>query len=59
VALERIICKAKKGFKNVFTPEQILKKMDLNGGTLKYEGIAILNDVEAASYNGNKSQYRN
>jgi hypothetical protein len=33
--------------------------MDLNGGTLNYEGIAILNDVEAASYNGNKSRYRN
>jgi len=60
VALEAIISEAKKWLrKNVFTPEQILKQMDLSGGTLNYEGISILNKVEAASFNGNRQRLRN
>ena len=35
--------------KNVFTPSTILKQMDIHGGTLNYEGITVLNDVETAS----------
>jgi FtsZ-binding cell division protein ZapB len=35
--------------KNVFTPSAILKQMDIRGGTLNYEGLTVLNDVETAS----------
>jgi hypothetical protein len=35
--------------KNVFTASEILKQMDIRGGTLNYEGISVLNDVEAAA----------
>jgi hypothetical protein len=38
--------------KNVFTPVEILRQMDIRGGTLNYEGLSILNDVEAAAYKG-------
>jgi hypothetical protein len=47
--------KHRNGFKKCFHSG---KQMDLNGGTLNYEGITILNDVEAASYNGSKNRYR-
>lgn len=57
MALNSIICHAKKWLrKNVFTPEQILKQMDLHGGTLNYEGISILNKIEAAPYTGNNTR---
>ena len=35
--------------KNVFTPSEILKQMDIRGGTLNYEGLSVLNDVETAA----------
>jgi hypothetical protein len=35
--------------RNVFTPKKLLKKMDLHGGTLNYEGILIINKIEVAS----------
>jgi len=60
MALNSIICHAKKWLrKNVFTPEQILKQMDLHGGTLNYEGISILNKIEAAPCTGNNTRYTN
>jgi hypothetical protein len=56
IGFEAIMSEAKKWLKNnVFTTEQILKQMDLSGGTLNYEGISILNNVEAASYKGDRS----
>jgi hypothetical protein len=33
--------------------------MDIRGGTLNYEGIAVLNDVENAAYRGNKRRNHN
>ncbi len=33
----------------------ILKQMDIHGGTLSYEGISVLNDVEAAAFTGIKN----
>jgi hypothetical protein len=52
VALHALIKEAKSWLrKNVFCPIEILKQMDLHGGTLNYKGIGVLNDVEsAASY---------
>ncbi len=51
VALHAQIKEAKSWLrKNVFSPIEILKQMDLRGGTLNYEGIGVLNDVESASY---------
>jgi hypothetical protein len=35
--------------KNVFTASEILKQTDIRGGMLNYEGIGVLNDVEAAA----------
>jgi hypothetical protein len=35
--------------KNVFTLVEILCNMDIRGGTLNYEGLSVLNDVEAAA----------
>jgi hypothetical protein len=35
--------------KHVFNPAAILKQMDLRGGTLNYEGLSVLNDVESAA----------
>jgi hypothetical protein len=29
--------------------------MDIHGGTLSYEGISVLNDVEAAAFTGIKN----
>jgi hypothetical protein len=53
VALEEVISEAKKWLrKNVFVPAAILKQMDLRGGTLNYEGIKVLNDVEASATDG-------
>jgi hypothetical protein len=60
MALNSIICHTKKCLrKNVFTPEQILKQMDLHGGTLNYEGILKLNKIEVASCTGNNTRYTN
>ncbi len=60
IALDAIISEAKKWLhKNVFTPEQILKQRDLNGGMLNYEGISILNNVESEYYKGDARQTRN
>jgi hypothetical protein len=43
IAQKRIIESSKKWLrKNVFTPYNILKRMDFAGGTLSYEGIEIL-----------------
>jgi hypothetical protein len=43
VAVYSIITHAKKQLrKSVFTPEKILKQMDLHGGRLHYEGISII-----------------
>jgi hypothetical protein len=52
VALHALIKEAKSWLrKNVFCPIEILKQMDLHGGTLNNKGIGVLNDVEsAASY---------
>jgi hypothetical protein len=59
VAFDSIISSAKQWiWKNIFTLELILKQMDLHGGTLNYEGITILNKIEAAYYTGDKQQYR-
>ncbi len=43
----------------MFTLEQILKQIDLNGGMLKYEGICILNNAEAASFHRIGIKYKN
>jgi hypothetical protein len=60
IALDAIISRAKKWLrKNVFTLEQILKQMDLNGGMLNYEGISILNNVESEYYKGDAKRIRN
>ncbi len=60
IVLEEVINKAKSWLrKNVFKPSEVLKQMDLRGGTLNYEGISVLNDVEASSYVGNKKRIRN
>jgi hypothetical protein len=59
-AFNRIIGETKKLLRiNAFTPVKVLIQMDLNGGTLQYEGIFILNNVEAASFNGDKLCYIN
>jgi hypothetical protein len=59
VALEEVIAESKKWLRqNVFKPSEILKQMDLRGGTLNYEGISVLNDVEASAYTGSKSRLR-
>lgn len=39
---------------NVYTLAEILKQMDIHGGTLNYEGNSVLNDVESASLTGVK-----
>jgi hypothetical protein len=50
--MEAIVAEAKKWLRNnVFKPSEILRQMDIRGGTLNYEGIKVLNDVEAA-YSG-------
>jgi butyrate kinase len=55
VALHALIKEAKSWLrKNVFSPIEILKQMDLRGGTLNYEGIGVLNDVESAAMAGGK-----
>ncbi len=60
VALEEVIAESKKWLRNnVFKPSEILKQMDLRGGTLNYEGIKVLNDVEASASDGNKRRMRN
>jgi len=60
IALDAIVSEAKKWLrKNVFTPEQILKQMDLNGGTLNYEGISILNNIESEYYKGDAKRVHN
>ena len=46
IAFEEIIKEAKRWLcKNVFTPVEILRQMDIRGGTLNYEGLSVLNDV--------------
>jgi hypothetical protein len=59
VALPAVIKEAKLWLrKYVFHPRSILKQMDLRGGTLNYEGIAVLNDVESAAMDsGKRRQY--
>jgi hypothetical protein len=60
VALEEVISELKKWLRNnVFKPAEILKQMDICGGTLNYEGIKVLNDVEASGFGGNKKRIRN
>jgi hypothetical protein len=60
IAFEEIINQCKTWLRrNVFKPEEILKQMDLRGGTLNYEGLKVLNDVEASAYIGNKKRIRN
>ncbi len=50
IALEVVISQSKKWLRNnIFTPHEMLKQMDLRGGTLNYEGISVLNDVEASA----------
>jgi hypothetical protein len=59
VALEEVIAESEKWLRqNVFKPSEILKQMDLRGGTLNYEGISVLNDVEASAYTASKSRLR-
>mmetsp|Transcript_17010 Transcript_17010/g.24234 ORF Transcript_17010/g.24234 Transcript_17010/m.24234 type:complete len:220 (-) Transcript_17010:1540-2199(-) len=60
IALTSIISQSKKWLRaNIFTPAEILKQMDLHGGTLNYQGISVLNDVESAAYKGSKRRFRN
>ncbi len=48
MSLTYIIARAKLWLqKNVFTAQAVLKEMDLTGGTLNYEGINVLRNVEA------------
>jgi hypothetical protein len=51
VALPEIMKEAKLwlGMRKVFNPIEILKQMDLRGGTLNYEELTVLNDVESAA----------
>jgi hypothetical protein len=59
VALEYIVKRAKKWLRsNVFTPQEILKQMDIHGGTLNYQGISVLNDVETSAYKGECKRVR-
>ena len=59
IAFEDIISHSKKWLRdNVFKPSEILKQMDLRGGTLNYEGITVLNDVEASAYTGTGKRFR-
>jgi hypothetical protein len=60
IAFDEIINQCKTWLqRNVFKPEEILKQMDLRGGLLKYEGLKVLNDVEALAYIGNEKRIRN
>jgi len=60
IAIEEVIAESKKWLrKNVFKPSEILKQMDLRGGTLNYEGIKVLNDVEASASDSNQRRMRN
>ncbi len=57
LAFDEIIEEAKRWLrKNGFTPVEILQNLDIHGGTLNYEGISILNDIEAAAYKGKLKQ---
>jgi len=59
IGFDAIISEAKKWLrKNVFMAKLILKQMDLSGGTLNYEGISILNNVEATSSKGDRIRIR-
>ncbi len=59
VALDYIIKRAKKWFRsNVFTPQEILKQMDIHGRTLNYQCISELNDVVASAYKGEAKRVR-
>jgi len=50
IILPEIIKLSKAWFrKNVFTAFEMLKQMDIRGGTLNYESISVLNDVETAA----------
>ncbi len=50
LAFDEIMKEAKRWLqKNVFTLVEILCNMDIRGGTLNYEGLSVLNDVEAAA----------
>jgi len=50
-AVDEIIKVSKRWLhNNVFTPVEILRQMDIHGGTLKYEGLSVFNDVESAAY---------
>jgi len=59
VASEEIMKEAKQWLRQkVFTPVEILRQMDLRGGTLNYKGLKVLNDFEAAAYKGEARQIR-
>lgn len=59
LAFDEVMKEAKRWLrKNIFTPVEILRQMDIRGGTLNYEGLAVLNDVEAAAYKGNLRRIR-
>lgn len=47
-----IVCARKYFRENVFTPFNILREMDLAGGTLSYEGIDVLRCVETNGVKG-------
>ena len=48
-----LLCLARKHFReNVFTAFNILREMDLAGGTLSYEGIEVLRRVETKGVKG-------
>ncbi len=44
---------------NVFKQSMMLKKIEVCGGTLSYQGIYVLNDIEASSYVGSNKKIRN
>jgi hypothetical protein len=47
--LPELLKLSRKHFRdNVFTPYNVLREMDLSGGTLSYEGIDVLRRVETA-----------
>jgi hypothetical protein len=55
IATKAIIRRSKIWLRNnVYTLAEILKQMDIRGGTLNYEGNSVLNDVESASLTGVK-----
>ncbi len=59
VAFDEIIKESKRWLhNNGFSPVKILRQTDIPCGTMNYEGLSVLNDVEAATYKGKLKRIR-